>query len=288
VDAPEQLSTTGSLAALSIPRGMVAVSVPISRLSSVSYAPQAGDHVNVIVTLMFVDLDTEFQTALPDRNTGIVGPGSGQANLTGSAGASVGTERDPVKQEATGGTQAQIQASSLVAVSGGGGGVIGRVYTDPQLNETFYIIPGEQRQRPRIVSQNLLQDIIVLNVGNFPYAQQPTLQPTPAPEAQPAVEGGVQQQPAQATQPPDVITLIVSPQDAITLNYLLFSGAQLTMALRSANDDTRVQTDPVTLQFLLSTYNVAIPAKLPNGMEPARTELTLPALRNDAIPTPAP
>src|SRR3990170_5907325 len=48
VDTAEQLSTTGSNAALLIPKGMVAVSIPIDRLTSVSYAPQAGDHVNVI------------------------------------------------------------------------------------------------------------------------------------------------------------------------------------------------------------------------------------------------
>ena len=55
VDSPDQLSATGSLAALSIPRGMVAVSIPINRLSSVSYAPRPGDHVNVIATLLMMD-----------------------------------------------------------------------------------------------------------------------------------------------------------------------------------------------------------------------------------------
>ncbi len=40
VDSAEQLSSTGSVAALSIPRGMVSVSIPIDRFSSVSYAPQ--------------------------------------------------------------------------------------------------------------------------------------------------------------------------------------------------------------------------------------------------------
>jgi len=60
VDSPDQLSTTGSLAALSIPRGMVAISIPINRLSSVSFAPRPGDHVNVIATLLMVDLDTDY------------------------------------------------------------------------------------------------------------------------------------------------------------------------------------------------------------------------------------
>ena len=73
-DSVEQLSDTGSVAALSIPPGYVAVSVPISRLSSVSYAPRAGDHVSVIMTLMYIDLDTEFQTELPNVTAGILAP----------------------------------------------------------------------------------------------------------------------------------------------------------------------------------------------------------------------
>ena len=77
VDSPDQLSATGSLAALSIPRGMVAVSIPINRLSSVSYAPRPGDHVNVIATLLVLELDTDFQSATPNRNAAVLGAGPG-------------------------------------------------------------------------------------------------------------------------------------------------------------------------------------------------------------------
>jgi Flp pilus assembly protein CpaB len=85
-----------------------------------------------------------------------------------------------------------------------------------------------------------------------------------------------------------VITLIVSPQDAVALTQLLYSGAQLTLALRSAGDDTRVQTESVTLQYLLEQYNITIPAKLPTGIEPPVRELKPPVLPNDVVPTPAP
>ena len=67
VDSSAMISETGSDAAIFIPRGMVAVSIPINKLSSVSYAPQAGDHVNVIASMMFVDLDTEYQAILPNN-----------------------------------------------------------------------------------------------------------------------------------------------------------------------------------------------------------------------------
>ena len=62
----ETLTASGSPWALSIPPGMVAVSVPINRLSSVSYAPRPGDHVNVIVSLLMVDVDTDFQAITPN------------------------------------------------------------------------------------------------------------------------------------------------------------------------------------------------------------------------------
>lgn len=76
VDSAEELSGTGSLAALAIPRGMVAVSIPISRLSSVAYALQSGDHVNVIATILLADLDTDFQTKLPNMAGIVIAPGT--------------------------------------------------------------------------------------------------------------------------------------------------------------------------------------------------------------------
>jgi pilus assembly protein CpaB len=143
-----------------------------------------------------------------------------------------------------------------------------------------------------MVSQNLLQDAIVLQVGSFQYKEQEEAaqQEQGGEEAEPTPEptnDEEQEAPAEPP-PPDVITLIVTPQDAITLNYLMYSGAQLTLALRAAQDDTRVQTESVTLQFLLEQYNITVPAKLPNGMEPPVRALQTPELLNEVEPTPAP
>ena len=79
----------------------------------------------------------------------------------------------------------------------------------------------------------------------------------------PPVEGEVVT--PEAPKPPDVITLVVNPQDAVTLNYLIFSGAQLTLALRGTGDDSIELTEAATLQFLLDQYNISVPAKLPYG-----------------------
>jgi pilus assembly protein CpaB len=45
--------------------GFVAVALPIDELSSVSYGIQPGDHVDVLMTFFFVDLDQETQTLAP-------------------------------------------------------------------------------------------------------------------------------------------------------------------------------------------------------------------------------
>ena len=119
-------------------------------------------------------------------------------------------------------------------------------------------------------------------------AEQPlpaaTAEVLPGQEAPP--EGEVIQ-PAQLILPPDIITLIVTPQDAVTLNYLLYSGAQISLALRSSGDDSRILTEAVTLQFLMEQYNIPLPARLPYGLEPRLDELEAPTLLND-IETPDP
>ncbi len=279
----ELLSSVGSNASLSIPRGMVAVSIPISRLSSVSYAPQAGDHVNVMITMAFVDMDTDFQTRLPNGTTGVVGPGTGKLTSSADQNQSLtqGPQNEQMKRDAKGTSEVEVASSSVVAMSGSGGGVLGRAEVDAVFGQTFYLVPSEV-QRPRITSQTLLQDVVVLRVGDFPLQGQvagtsPEESMGAAPTPQPAAGG-------QAAQPvveiPQYITLIVSPQDAVTLNYLMYSGAgggaALTLALRSAGDDTRIQTEAVTLQFLLDQYRIPVPVKLPYGMEPKTDRLVEP------------
>ncbi len=266
---------------ISIPRGLVAISIPISRLSSVSFAPQRGDHVNVIVTLLFVDVDTEFQTRLPNSSAGVLG--SGQSVL-------VGPGQKVTDQSGSLNASEQIRTLGAQVVSGSASSPMGKSVADPLFEQNFYQVPSEP-QRPRLVSQTLIQNVIVLQMGNF-NLPQPSPQPTPEAAAQPAQSNPAQQTPpetvSQASLPvPDVITLIVTPQDAVTLNYLIYAGAKLTLTLRGVNDDSTTTTEAVTLQFLLESYNIPIPVKLPYGIEPRIDDLSLPTLPNDR-PTPTP
>jgi Flp pilus assembly protein CpaB len=270
-DSPD--TAQGSDDALFIDPGMVAVSIPITRLSSVSYAPQRGDHVNVIATMLFVDLDTIWQSKLPNWTGNVIGPGGGIV---------------------AGGGQLSDTTITLLAQPFTGPSAQGRPENDPLMNQTFYILPSEQ-QRPRLVSQTLIQNVRVLQMGNFlTPAEKAALEATkPAPTATP--EPGAEPPPEQVAatptpipSPPDVITLIVSPQDAVTLNYLIYGGAQLTLVLRNPRDADNTTTEAVTLQYLLDQYNIPIPAKLPYGFEPPVTGLVPPSLPNDMTPTPQP
>jgi len=280
VENSNQLSSTGSIAALTIPRGMVAISIPINRLSSVSYAPQSGDHVNVIATMLLVDLDTDWQSITPNHSAAVLGIGPGV--ITGS-----GDEEGSTTSSAN----VELQKITAQIIAAGEASVMGRAEIDPIMEQTFYIVPSE-RQRPRLVSQTLIQDAIVLGVGDFPIgdeeepgsvSQDETAEVAETQENLPA-----EQTETEDTRPtlPDLITLIVTPQDAVTINYLVYSGAQLTLALRSAGDDTRIQTEAATLDYLLTQYNVPVPVKLPYGMEPRIDLLLPPKLPNDVVPTP--
>ncbi len=230
----EQLPMSGSPWSLNIPKGSIAVSIPIDLLSSVSYAPRPGDHVNVIVNLQFVDLDPEFQTILPDL-TGVV-IASGPPDC-----------------------ECDTRDRMVVDISTG---VYGRTVIDPILGQAVYIIPSE-RQRARMVSHMLLQDVIVLQVGRFELAGEQAQR-----EQQQQVEGTEQTQQQVEVVLPEVITLIVNPQDAVTLNYLVNAGAKLALALRNIRDDTRLELSPVTLNYLLNQYRIEVPVRLPYGLEP--------------------
>jgi len=237
------LSETGSDAALLIPPGMVAVPIPMDRFSGVAYGLSSGDHVNVIVTALFVDLDEDFQTELPNLTAAVIAPGPSALVTTETEDAPYGARLE--------------DASNLTAQVASGGTVSaqGRSEVDTVLNMPFYVVPSELTQRPRLVSQSLLQDIVVLQVGDFSSTGD-----------QGDAEG--------ATAPPDIITLIVSPQDAVVLNYLVYSGTKLSLALRSSGDDSRVFTEPVTLDYLMDLYNIPAPEKLPYGFEPRVDDLS--------------
>ena len=249
------LEQPGSMAAKVVSPGLVAISIPISPLGLISYGLRDGDRVNVIATTRFVDVDPSFQAKLPNYTAVVTGPGFLPDTL-------------PV-------------LSSKIS-SGGDTSAQGRAELDPTLNQAIYLQPSES-QRPRLVSQMILQNIQVLHVGDFPYLDTAnstggstttsTAAQAPA-DAQAAAPGGPTPVPSPTPLPPTNVTLIVSPQDALALTYLMNSDAQFTLVLRAPDDTTHIETEATTLQYLLSQYAIPVPAKLPYVMDNAPAATT--------------
>jgi Flp pilus assembly protein CpaB len=65
VIAVEDVQRLGGRAASLVPAGKVAVAFPVSQLSSVNYAIQAGDQVDILVSGSFVDVDVDAQIETP-------------------------------------------------------------------------------------------------------------------------------------------------------------------------------------------------------------------------------
>ncbi len=240
-DSSQAVAIAGPQWAALIPSGMTAVSIPASRLSLASYGIDDGAHINLNACFLFVDVDPSFQSITPNLTAVLTATGFPKDAL-------------PILTLGVGGT----------------GGPQGRLELDPSLQQPFYYVPSEA-QRPRVVCQTILQNVVVMKRGDFSAATAPTAN---------------QQQPAQgAPVAPDIVTLIVSPQDAVTLSYMVYTNAQIMMTLRNPSDQSRLATEAATLQFLLSQYNIPVPAKLPYALQPKIDQLTTPSLPNDGAKT---
>jgi pilus assembly protein CpaB len=228
---------TGSLASFRIPTGMTAFSIPVTREM-------------LIGCMLLLDLDTNFQTRLPNYTSIVKAPGANcqDENCQGvTISSSINTSGDPSK--------------------------MGYAAIDPNLNMAIYAVPSET-QRPRMVCQTVIQDATILRVGDF----SSELLPAASVDNQPRDQTAENAQTAAvvAASNPDIVSVIVTPQDAVLLNYLLSSKVQLTMALRSAGDLQILATQPVTLQFVMDQKNIQLPAKLPYGVEPKTEALKIP------------
>lgn len=211
VTSEEEILREAKNASILIPKGKVAVAFPIDDISSVAYAIQAGDLVDVLITMKFIDLNEEYQLERPVAGY-------------------VPTE----KQEG-------------------------------QVCEPCLPQPGNSVQIPRPVTQLIVQDAEVLKVGLWGEVALP--QPTPEGGATPE-EGEVPTPPPR----PELITLLVTRQDALVLKYALESGANIDLALRSSGDHDVVTTEPVTLDYMLARFGITVPPKRPYTLQTFKLE----------------
>jgi pilus assembly protein CpaB len=251
-DSSSVVPISGPSWASLIPAGMTAMSIPADRFSLSGYAVNDGAHVNLNACFLFVDIDPAFQTILPNLTTVLLAPGVGK--VTGLDGA--------------------VLEGTILTLSSATSGQQGRLELDPSLQLPYALLPSEI-QRPRMVCQMMLQDVVVLKMGDFSREPDATIKTPPLPPTTDA-----NGQPVQPTNPiPDIVTLIVTPQDSITLTYLLniqqttVTQTRLSLTLRNPSDQARQATEASTLQFLLSQYNIPVPAKLPYALQPALPNL---------------
>ena len=106
----------------------------------------------------------------------------------------------------------------------------------------------------------------MLYVGDFEFEKEGEII-AEVPEAAPGGADGEAPAPVEE-EPPDNITLIVTPQEAVNLTYLIDSGVEISLALRSAGDATVIDTDTATIQFFMDDYQIPLPPKLPYGLAP--------------------
>ncbi|MGH2621436.1 MAG: SAF domain-containing protein [Anaerolineales bacterium] len=260
----------GSDASIAIPPGMTAISIPMDRFSGVAFALRSGDQVDVLVSMLLVDIDEDFQTELPNETAYLFNAQgdllsgfvcrAAETNDAGDILCAVAEERPPV--------QGKI------------------VETD---DERFFVVPIGT-QRPRLVSQRLISNALVLGVGTFPLPQEEAVPVAATPVAGVGAPAGQTTEvvEAPAIVPPDIVTLIVRPQDALALNWAVRAGVDLALTLRSPNDPTaELILESMTLQFLIDNYDITVPSKLPFGTVP-RLEAPPFLFPPQLEPTPAP
>lgn len=232
---PGDMGESGSDAALQIPRDRVAFALPVAYYSSVAWALQPGDHVDVIISMAFVDLDEEFQSAPPNQ-IGCISPSEEEGCV---------------------------------------GGVFGRIEVLP--NGWVVNMAPSEGQRPRLVTQMTVQDAVVLRVGEWPEPGT-GLEPTPTPIPQDE-ESSDESAPPPTPLPPatdrvEPLTLAVTRQDAMVLDYAWSAGARINIVLRRSGDTVASSpTEAVTLQYMMDRFAIELPAKLPHGVIPPVNEL---------------
>ncbi len=235
-DTAGDMAALGSDAALLLPSGKVAYAMPVARWSSVAWAIQPGDRVDVLISLLIVDLDVDFQTEIPNVM---------ELRLIGPEGEEIAITMDLGRMEA-------LPDGTLIMA-----------------------MPSEDAQRPRLITQLVVQDAIVLRVGDWKEKEE-TPTPTPPSEEEAQAESSTQTEKTTLKVTPGFtsVTLGVTPQDAVVLKYLEELGASIDLVLRSASDagDSHT-TEAVTLDYVFERYAIEVPPKLPYGATPPISRL---------------
>lgn len=227
---PEILEGIGSDAAAVLPEDLVAVSIPINRLTSVAYAVQDGDRVDLIMSMLFVDVDEVFQTILPNTITLFTIAEDGTINFLE-------------------GVEGRPDTSSFGPV------ILG---------------PSERQRPRLVTQRTVQDALVVHVGTFPPGGRFIGIPPTPSPVPDTETENpNTPPPPTPTPERPDIITLGVPPQEAVVLTYAIEARIPITLALRSASNTSRIPTSPVTLDYIMNEYNITLPVRRNYSTEPA-------------------
>ena len=254
LESGEMLAVSGSSAAW-FEAGRVAYAIPMDTQGAVGWAPLPGDHVDVLAAIKLIPVDEEFQSPLPNMFQALP----------------------------KGGAEESVEFT---------GGVYGRFEALPN-GQDAVIYPSGTGNIPNLVVQMTVQDAIVWHVGTWQEEEvkMPEVSPAETEEGGSMLNEAMQ---AQTTPPPpaavvepirvDLITLLVTRQDAVVLKYLLEMGADLDLVLRPAGDTATAITEPVWLRYVLDKYQIPDTAPdLPIASTPVRETLELTPLATPTV-----
>jgi len=106
-------------------------------------------------------------------------------------------------------------------------------------------------QIPRLATQLTLQKVRVLGVGRWTYQVQT--------EAETQAQTTQGEEPV--VQPPDYITLMLLPQDALVLKLARETQASIDLAVRQREDLQDFTTQQVTLEYLMTRFSISVPTR---------------------------
>jgi len=245
VDNATQLAQTGSDVAAQLSANMRAFAIPIDKLGSVGYSVSAGDRVDVVLSFEVLDVDQDFQSALPNW-----------------------------VYEAQYGTFSDTGSRVTTSVTPQEGAALGRIDTIPP-GELANLVPSEP-QRPRLVTQRTVVCAPVMLVGEAPMDGQIL-------GVDQSGNRGILSTPESPARPensarPDVVVLAVSPQEVNVLQWAVTAHIGISLSLCSVQEGAAAATSAVTLQYMFETYNVPVPPRLPYSLEPSLRDAPAPTI----------
>ncbi|MFQ5420744.1 MAG: SAF domain-containing protein, partial [Anaerolineae bacterium] len=290
-DIPNELGALGSDLALYLEPGQVAVPFPIDKYSGLAYAMRPGDNVDVLMTLRVVETDPEFNTALPNVTQRVIEsellagraflfPKTTQGRLEFVQEVGQTVEMIPNKDNAIVGqdfaagdpipkrvTQLTIQQAKVLWVG---------TWFDPR-EGTETAVPAE----PAALNGTG-------TTGETPGAAttDPELAAAPGGEQTAAAAGPVSSQ--RSEQPPDVIILSMTAQDALALKYAMDRGVDIDLALRAQGDFTPYTTVSVSLPQIIDLGGLVVPEPSDFDLHPRAEDVKPPTLPVEPLSEPPP